>query len=593
MEGKGASINVGDHKIWEERSARLKALNWGNGTIQPESKYRVYLLLCNAMKEGNVDEFIEAVEKYYSEERVPLPNFINIQGPSGNSLLHVAAGIQKPDILQALLEFKHNNGLAGKVNYQGDTALHIAARAGRICTAEFLLGCTSVVDKPNDMGNTALHEAVKNRHYELTRLLLSRGSISVEMGDTKNLMLLMEAKDGRAEGMSPVHGAVIHQRIEMLKEMSERKKELFYLRDAENGTPLHLAASMNYDDIVKFLVNKFPSSAFEGDQNGYLPIHVACKMGHLEIIKKLLRFWPNPDELLNLRDGQNILHIAAKHGKDLIVDYILHDPKLEKLINAKDKQGNTPLHVAILHKQFKALLSFIGEDVVDLELVNNRNLTAFDIADEQRKDIDARRTAFRLLAVPLLKAAKAPRSKDKAICRPESFGLRRELEPLQLGRLKDSANTCMVVATLVAAMTFAAGFSTRGGYNGSEPDDRIAKSLNKSMYDVFVICNAIVMYSSIIAFVILLKTQSNEFRLVHYFLREARLPPLIAIATMSVAFTAGVYVIVSKRPWVAVVALIIGITSLFHIFRFYGYMFLWPLFYFLKLMARLAIFLPS
>ncbi|KAK3417542.1 hypothetical protein EUGRSUZ_H03478 [Eucalyptus grandis] len=64
-------------------------------------------------------------------------------------------------------------------NYRGDTVLHIAARAGRICTAELLLGCGGVVDKANDMGNTMFHEAVKSRHYELTHLLLSRGSRSV------------------------------------------------------------------------------------------------------------------------------------------------------------------------------------------------------------------------------------------------------------------------------------------------------------------------------------------------------------------------------------------------------------------------------
>ena len=120
-------------------------------------------------------------------------------------------------------------------NFLGDTALHIAARAGRIRTAELLLDCGSIVDMANDMGNTALHEAVKNRQSELTSLLLSKNPtlackknkeskcslcLAVETGDLEILRLLMAAMEEHnlcpslmEEGMSPVHGAVIHQRI--------------------------------------------------------------------------------------------------------------------------------------------------------------------------------------------------------------------------------------------------------------------------------------------------------------------------------------------------------------------------------------------
>ncbi|KAL3727260.1 hypothetical protein ACJRO7_032058 [Eucalyptus globulus] len=168
-------------QIWEQRRARLNAPKsvFKRTQLQPESKYRVHLLLCAAVKEGDVDEFMEALEKNSVEERVTLSDIIYIRGPSGNSLLHVAAGIWKPDILQALIEVRPGKKLAANANYRGDTVLHIAARAGRIRTAELLLGCGGVVDKANDMGNTMLHEAVKSRHYELTHLLLSRGSRSV------------------------------------------------------------------------------------------------------------------------------------------------------------------------------------------------------------------------------------------------------------------------------------------------------------------------------------------------------------------------------------------------------------------------------
>ncbi|XP_010024297.2 protein ACCELERATED CELL DEATH 6 isoform X3 [Eucalyptus grandis] len=526
MDRHRVSITMEDNEMWEQRMARLKALEGLNRPHSPaEVKWRVSPRLQAAAKEGDVDNFIEALEKYSAEEGVPLSEIIDIQGPSGNSLLHVAAGIENCDILRALLEVIRDKGRATEANFRGDTALHVAARAGRIHTARLLLDCDGIVDMANDAGNTALHEAVRNGHYELTRMLLNRGSnlvykenrerkcplyLAVETGDLRSLVLLMEAVDGEKvsslEGMSPVHGAVMHQTID-------------------------------------------------------------------------------PEELLNFKEGQNILHVAAKYGRASVVKYILSNPELEKLINVKDKLGNTPLHLATLQWQPEVLLSLTRDNRVNLKLVNNSNLTALDIVDEQLKKIDA--PLHQSLTRTILLSAGAPRSKDKAICQPKGLGPGSDLEPPDLDRLKDEANSRMVVATLIATMTFAAGFSIPGGYNNSEPDAGIATLLNKPMYDVFVICNTVAMFSSIISVVILLWRQINDSHAVLHALGKARQPLLIALATMSVAFMAGVYVTVSKRTWIAVVTLIIGIIALFVILSLYMALFV-PLGYKCRLVQLLA-----
>ncbi|XP_048138157.1 protein ACCELERATED CELL DEATH 6-like [Rhodamnia argentea] len=608
MDGDRVSITIKDSEIWEQRRARLKALELLNKPHRPaELKLRVNPRLQAAAKGSDVDNFIEALEKYSAEERVSLSDIIDMQGPSGNSLLHVAAGIENSDILRALLEVVPDKQSTTQANFRGDTALHVAARAGRIHAAKLLLDCDGIGGMANDAGNTALHEAVKNSHHGLTRLLLNGGShlvyeenrerkcplyLAVETGDLGILVLLMEAVDrddkflwSRVEGMSPVHGAVMHQRLEMLKEMSKRKKELFHLSDVGGGTPLHLAAYVNYVDGVKFLVDEFASSTVEYDKEGYLPIHVASKMGHLETIKELLLHWPDPEELLNFKEGQNILHVAAKYGRASIVKYTLGNPELEKLINAKDKEGNTPLHVATLQWQPEVLLSLTLHNRVDLKLVNNSNLTALDIVDEQLRKIDA--PLHQSLTRTILLSFGAPKSKDKAICQPKGLGSGRDLEPPDLDRLKDEANSRMVVATLIAAMTFATGFSIPGGYNGSEPNAGMATMLNKPMYDVFVIRNTVAMFSSIIAVVILLRRQINDSHAVLHALGKARLPLLTSLASMSVAFMAGVYVTASKRTWIAVVTLIMGITTLFIILSLYVAFFV-PLGYNCRLVQLLA-----
>ncbi|XP_030512362.2 protein ACCELERATED CELL DEATH 6-like [Rhodamnia argentea] len=577
MENHQVIVNIGDDEIWKQRKAKLKALK---SAFQPLRKGRAkrgvnYPALRAAAKKGDVDKFIQALEKYSAQERVPLSNIMDIRGPTGDSLLHIAAGIENPDIIQALLMVIRLKWLA-KVNCRGDTALHFAVRAGRIRTAQLLLDRPRKMDKANDAGNKALHEAVKNRNCELTDLLLSRGLkcvyqknkenkcplyLALEMGNLTIFRRLMAAVDGnQVHGMSPVHGAVMLRELELLNEIRWNKRELFNVRAAGRCTPLHLAAYDNYVDGVAFLVRQFTSSAFKHDIEGYLPIHIACRMGHLEIVRLLLRVQhlQDPEEMLTLYNYQNILHVAAEHGRASVVKYILSDPKLEKLINEKDKEGNTPLHVAALHWQPEVLLSLTRDKRVDLKLVNHKNSTALDIVDERAFGPPLHQN----LARTILLSAGAPKSKDTAIyLREDAKGLRFH-RTLDLDRLKDTAGTRMVVATLIAAMTFAASFSTPGGYNGTKPHEGMATLLNKPMYGVFVMCNTVAMYSSTIAVVILLWTQINDVHGVRHALRGARLPLFIALAAMSMAFTAGVYVTVSKRTWLAVLTLIVGITAL-------------------------------
>ncbi|KAJ7950730.1 Ankyrin repeat family protein [Quillaja saponaria] len=63
---------------------------------------------------------------------------------------------------------------------------------------------------------------------------------------------------------------------------------------------------------------------------------------------------------------------------------------------------------------------------------------------------------------------------------------------------KDRVNTLLLMSTLVAAITFAAGFAMPGGYNNSNPDQGLATMLYKHFFAVFLIYDCIAMYSSII-----------------------------------------------------------------------------------------------
>lgn len=158
-------------------------------------------------------------------------------------------------------------------------------------------------------------------------------------------------------------------------------EELLYLEDQNGRTALHLAASMGNLIAVQTILKERPQNALKWDLKGYLPIHIACKKGHINVVKEFLlkpEPWFDPLDLLN-KKGQNLLHIAAKNGVEKVVKYVLSEQELEVLINERDKNGNSPLHLAskYLHPNILRLLT--RDKRLKVNLVNNEGLTARDI----------------------------------------------------------------------------------------------------------------------------------------------------------------------------------------------------------------------
>ncbi|XP_039156045.1 protein ACCELERATED CELL DEATH 6-like [Eucalyptus grandis] len=570
----------------------------------PTETYAAAQTLADVIEGNEVEGFIYAIEWLADQtDLFAIFNFLELQG---GSLLHVAAAAGKNDILRLLLDLVSDHRHIAAQNDSGYTPLHIAAKTGNSGAVKTLIhrarnlsnveGKNWIMRMQNEHGNTPLHEAVLGCHFNVVQLLLEEDLESVYLknkAEKSPLYLALYAREpkitdllfsrsldpSKIEGFPPVHGAIgcpndgtyLNLLVEniyylellipgILKQILTTNMKLFAMTDSSEGNVFHFAAYTGqgrvFDELLgpktKYLANK-------QDKNGDLPIHIASKKGYVDIVQKLHSL----SKLLN-RKGQTILHVAAKYGQNSVVRYILGHPELGKLINEIDHTGNTPLHLATKHSQPAALVPLVLDKNVEPSIRNHESLTARNIAVDQFRRVYASREALALLVLQPISDSttelliRRPENRDKVSCLVYSP---KDIPKFDL--FKDKIDSLLVVATLVATVTFAAGFAVPGGFNSSDKYDRgMATMLDKRLFQAFMICNTIAMFSSMITVINLLYAQERDFHMAAAALNFTIFSLNIALSAMSAAFLTGVSLIVGKLPWLANIIFYLGLVFL-------------------------------
>lgn len=149
--------------------------------------------------------------------------------------------------------------------------------------------------------------------------------------------------------------------------------------DGRGWTSLHFVALFGHTSIVKQLIESDKSTAYVGDKvYKKTPIHVAALQGHEQVMREIISHCPDCCKLVDHK-GRNALHYAVEWPRGLIKDLVLKDPWLSHvLLNGKDADGNTPLHLLSM------VDNFIGDTRIDQMTFNKKNLDDLDniLADE-------------------------------------------------------------------------------------------------------------------------------------------------------------------------------------------------------------------
>ncbi|EOA23089.1 hypothetical protein CARUB_v10003871mg, partial [Capsella rubella] len=450
-------------------------------------------------------------------------------------------------------------------NWKDQIPIHVA---GRLAVVETLIGSITYLSarilpeeergkfniyvlKDRD-GDTPLHTALKGCHLDAALCLVnaSKHGLFLENNDgISPLYMAVEAGDlALVKAMLNVLGNKSPGQVFKLSSQLEGRKSLVHTalktrnadptlvdeRDEGGRTCLSFGASIGFYKGVCNLLDRSTLGIFECNDDG-------------SFIKRC----PDSKELLN-KQGQNILHIAAKSGKagSLLLNYIKRlDRKKNHLIEEQDADGNTPLHLATINWRPRTvgnLTSFTSRKI--LEIQNNDGLTAMDIAEinlQSRYDFREAYKAYflfvalswdkqRMTLMVLLGFQVIPTSGMTLRSRPEHHHLSGG------DKYKDNINALLVVATLVATVAFAAGFTVPGGFSSSPPNLGMAILANELDFYYFLICNTLAMQCSVVAIVALIWAQLGDPELIHKAFHLALPSLFVALVFMSAAFLFGV-----------------------------------------------------
>ncbi|GMY20706.1 ankyrin repeat-containing protein At5g02620-like [Fagus crenata] len=125
-------------------------------------------------------------------------------------------------------------------------------------------------------------------------------------------------------------------------------------------------------------------------------------------------------------------------------------------------------------------------------------------------------------------------------------------EKLDFGK-RNALETNLLVAMLVATVSFAAAFTMPGGYKSDGPDQGLANLTAKVAFKAFVIFDTIAFLFSILAVGLQLDTSQSYIAQIRY-MNVAGLCTRISIFGMALAFVSGMHVVLAKSIGLAITA---------------------------------------
>ncbi|KAJ6727956.1 PROTEIN PHOSPHATASE 1 REGULATORY SUBUNIT [Salix koriyanagi] len=414
-----------------------------------------------------------------------------------------------------------------------DSRLYRVARSGNVFLLRQLLNENPrLLTKLTPQGNTPLHIAVQFGHKGVVVEIYKRwGSLLTRLNSSGDSPLHVAARCGHLSIVDFLVREVLSAERISAEIGKTGKFDILRQGNKVSNTVLHEAVRSGNRSVVQLLLRVDPKLACFENYAGESPLFLAAREGKKDILNQILISAPSSSH--GGSEGQTALHVAVIERHSDITEILLREKP--HLITEADHHGRTPLYYAAFLGDCKASVFDIDESIRETCFTYRCNI----ITCIWRKlaSVSNRITGKK----------NPPRADQEAIARIQTY--------------KRMGNTLLLVATLIATVTFATAFTMPGGFNNDcGPMQGVALLESSKRLRWFIFSDAIAMTSSIItACIIFWGAVINDESYVYY-LASATVLTCIALQSAAIAFLSGISAALPDQPFLDRVSYIVGIS---------------------------------